>query len=191
MVARVVVDGAGWDTAGWDTADGTGVAATGAVRAGAGAGAVRLAVSAETGGSGLGVTLVCDAVGSSVPLFVAVDVFAAGAFTLPVGWLDGGSSGAGSGAPPAPRASPAQTSAARTTYAVSAALVCRCRRDAILGAIRLSLHPAPYAVLLVRSMHVRSRVVAGVPATTRPHGHLRVFFFFIPPCSASVIAPAR
>ena len=82
MVARVVVDGAGWDTAGWDAADGTGVAATGAVRAGAGAGAVRLAVSAETGGSGLGVTLVCDAVGSSVPLFVPVDVFAAGAFTL-------------------------------------------------------------------------------------------------------------
>jgi hypothetical protein len=187
--ARVFVDGAGRDTAGWDAAGATGVAATGAVRAGAGA--VRVAVSAERGGSGLGVALVFDWAGASVRLDVVVDVFAAGAFTLRVDWVGGGASGSGSGAPPAPSAAPVDVSAVSTRHADRAALVCRCRRDDVLGAIRLSLPPARYAALLVRSMHVADRVVAGVPATTRPHGHLRMCFFFIPPWSASVIAPAR
>ena len=80
--ARVVVVGAGRDTAGWDAADGTGVAATGAVRAGAGAGAVRVASPRTTGGIGLGVALVFGLAGASVLLVVVVDVFAAGAFTL-------------------------------------------------------------------------------------------------------------
>jgi hypothetical protein len=130
--------------------------------------------------------------GASVLLDVVVDVFSAGAFTLRVDWVGGGASGAGNGAPPAPSAEPVDVSAARTAHAVRAARECRCRRDDVLGAIRLSLPPARYAVLLVWSMHAAVRVVAGVPATTRTHGHLRVcFFFFIPPCSARVIAPAR
>ena len=132
--ARVVVGGAGRDTAGWDAAGGTGVTATGAVRSGAGAGAVRVAVSSETGGSGLGVALVLGCAGASVLLDVVVDVFAAGAFTLRVDWVGGGASGAGSGAPPAPRAAPVDVSAARTAHALRAARECRCRRDDVLGA---------------------------------------------------------
>ena len=188
--ARVVVDGAGLETTGWDARGWTGVAATGAVRAGSDARAgVVVVVVEDTGGSGLGVALVS---GASVRLDVVVEVFAAGAFTLRVDWVGGGASGAGSGAPPAPSAASADVSAPRTMHADRAARLCRCRRDDVLGAIRLSLPPARYAALLVRSMHVAVRVVAGVPATTRPHGHLRVcFFFFIPPWSASVIAPAR
>ena len=88
-------------------------------------------------------------------------------FTLCVDWVGGGASGSGSGAPPAPSAEPVDVSAARTTHALRAARVCRCRRDDVLGAIRLSLPPARYAALLVRSMHAAERVVAGVPATTR------------------------
>jgi len=116
--ARVVVDGAGRETAGWEAAGATGVTATGAVRSGAGAGAARVSVSAETGGSGLGVALVFGSAGASVLLGLVVDVFGAGAFTLRVVWVVDGASGSGSGAPPAPRATPVDVSAARTTHAV-------------------------------------------------------------------------
>jgi hypothetical protein len=116
--ARVVVDGAGRETAGWEAAGATGVTATGAVRSGAGASAARVSVSAETGGSGLGVALVFGSAGASVLLGLVVDVFGAGAFTLRVDWVVGGASGSGSGAPPAPRATPVDVSAARTTHAV-------------------------------------------------------------------------
>ncbi len=116
--ARVVVDGAGRETAGWEAAGATGVTVTGAVRSGAGASAARVSVSAETGGSGLGVALVFGSAGASVLLGLVVDVFVAGAFTLRVDWVVGGASGSGSGAPPAPRATPVDVSAARTTHAV-------------------------------------------------------------------------
>jgi hypothetical protein len=177
----------------------TGAVAAGTCRTGAGGGvgAVRAAAAGAvvaTGGSGVGVVALDRvAVAAADVGRAAFGVVAAGlAFVLRVAWVDGGSSGLGRGAPVAVSPASAETSAARTAHAVIAAIECRCRRDDVLRDIR----PLPSSSCTVRRVAspVNGRGHGWSPVSRRPPDlpvHFRVFFFFIPPWSARVIAPPR